>query len=76
VFKRKGKFKLKETYWYEMYTDYSGPFSPQKEEGIKKVKWKNFEQSQKALQDSYENIKLLFPREYLTTHPNDRVSQV
>jgi 8-oxo-dGTP pyrophosphatase MutT (NUDIX family) len=76
VFKRNGKFKLKATYWYEMYTDYSGDLKPQKSEGIKKVKWKNFEKSQKALRNSYENIKLLFPKEYLTTHPNDRISQV
>ncbi len=76
VFKRNDKFKLKITYWYEMYTDYRGELVPQLEEGIKKAKWKNFEKSQKALQESYENVKLLFPKEYLTTHPNDRVSQV
>jgi len=74
VFKRNDKFKLKITYWYEMYTDYKGELTPQLEEGIKKAKWKNFEKSQKALQDSYENVKLLFPKEYLTTHPNDRIS--
>lgn len=76
VFTRNKKFRLKITYWYEMYSDYDGPLIPQPEEGIKKVRWKNFEKSQKALQDSYENIKLLFPEEYLTTHPNDRVSEV
>lgn len=74
VFKRNGKFKLKVTYWYEMFTHFDGPLIPQKNEGIKKVKWKNFEKSQKALRGSYENVKLLFPKEYLTTHPNDRVS--
>lgn len=76
VFKRNDKFKLKITYWFEMYSDYSGPLVPEPSEGIKKVKWKNFEQSQKALQDSYENIKLLFPKEYLISHPYDRISQV
>ena len=76
IFQRNGKFKLKITYWYEMYTEFKGDFKPQKEEGIKKVRWKNFEKSQKALTDSYENIKLLFPKEYLTTHPNDRVPEV
>lgn len=73
VFKRNGEFKLKITYWYEMYSDYVGALSPQAVEGIKKAKWKNFEKSQKALRDSYENIKLLFPKEYLTTHPKDRI---
>ena len=73
VFKRNGEFKLKITHLYEMYTDYDGHLTPQLEEGIKKAKWKNFEKSQKALRDSYENIKLLFPKEYLTTHPKDRI---
>lgn len=76
VFKRNDKFKLKVTYWYQMHTDYEGPLQPEEGEGIKKVRWKNFEQTQKALMDSYENIKLLFPIEYLTTHPNDRVPKV
>lgn len=74
VFKRNGKFKLKITYWYEMYTDFDEELIPEAKEGIKKAKWKNFAQSQKALTESYENIKLLFPKEYLTTHPNDRIS--
>ncbi|MBX2827143.1 MAG: NUDIX hydrolase [Flavobacteriaceae bacterium] len=76
VFKRNGEFRLKATYWYEMYTEFDGELKPQKNEGITKVKWKNFGKTQKALQNSYENIKLLFPEEYLTTHPNDRVPQV
>jgi 8-oxo-dGTP pyrophosphatase MutT (NUDIX family) len=76
VFKRNDTFKLKVTYWYEMYTEYDGALVPQESEDIKKVKWKNFGKSQKALLDSYENIKLLFPKEYLTTHPNDRIPEV
>jgi len=76
VFKRNDTFKLKITYWYEMYTEYKEELVPQLEEDIQKVKWKNFEKSQKALQGSYENVKLLFPKEYLTTHPNDRVAKV
>ncbi len=76
IFKRNGKYKLKITYWFEMFTPYKGKLTPQTNEDIEKVKWKNFEKSQKALQKSYENIKLLFPKEYLTTHPNDRVSKV
>ena len=76
IFKRNGKYKLKITCWFEMFTSYKGKLTPQANEDIEKVKWKNFEKSQKALQKSYENIKLLFPKEYLTTHPNDRVSKV
>lgn len=66
IFTRNDKFKLKVTYWYEMFTDYDGPLLPQADEGIKKVKWKDFEKSKNALQDSYENIKLLFPDKYLS----------
>jgi 8-oxo-dGTP pyrophosphatase MutT (NUDIX family) len=67
IFTRNDKFKLKVTYWYEMFTDYDGPLLPQADEGIKKVKWKDFEKSKNALQDSYENIKLLFPEKYLSS---------
>ncbi|MFT6416429.1 MAG: 8-oxo-dGTP pyrophosphatase MutT (NUDIX family) [Gammaproteobacteria bacterium] len=74
VFRRNGKLKLKETYWYEMHTSYDGELIPQEQEGIKKVKWKSFQKAQKALEKSYANIKLLFPKEYLTKHPNDRVA--
>ncbi len=76
IFKRNNTYKLKITYWFEMVTSYKGTLIPQKSEDIEKVKWKNFEKSQKALQKSYENIKLLFPKEYLTTHPNDRIPKV
>ena len=65
VFKRNGKYKLKVTYWYGMTTDYQGPLTPQKKEGIKKAKWKNLVKSRKALENSYENIKLVFPEHYL-----------
>lgn len=73
IINRNNKYKLKETHWFEMKTDSTGELSPQTSEGIKKAKWKNFEQSQKALLKSYANIKLLFPKEYLVQHPNDRV---
>lgn len=74
VFKRNNKYKLKETHWFKMYTEFEGELVPQPNEGITKVRWKNFEKAQKALQDSYENVKLIFPKEYLIKHPNDRVA--
>ncbi len=64
VFQRKGKYRLKVTYWYEMTTDYDGELVPEVKEGIEKAKWKDEEKSRKALRKSYANIKLLFP-EYL-----------
>lgn len=75
VFKRNKKWKLKLTYWYKMHSDYQGEFTPQIEEGIKKVKWKNFQKSQRALSNTYENVKLLFPKEYLLLHPIDKMKK-
>ncbi|AVR44026.1 NUDIX hydrolase [Christiangramia fulva] len=74
VFKRKGKFRLKETYWYEMYSEYDGELIPEESEGIKKVKWKDFKKTRKALLKSYANIKMLFPEEYLTGEAKDWVA--
>tara|TARA_R110000850_G_scaffold203228_1_gene329441 strand:- start:51276 stop:51881 length:606 start_codon:yes stop_codon:yes gene_type:complete len=62
-FKRNGKMKLKETYWFEMKTTYSGKLSPEVNEGIKKVVWKNPKKTTKALLKSYANIRELFYQE-------------
>ena len=43
-----------------MYTDFVGTLIPQTEEGIEKVAFKNKNKTKVALQNSYENIKLLF----------------
>ncbi|CAL67645.1 NUDIX hydrolase [Christiangramia forsetii] len=74
VFKRKGKLRLKETYWYEMHTEYDGELVPEVKEGIKKAKWKNFKKSQKALKKSYANIKMLFPEKFLAGKSEDWVA--
>lgn len=65
IFKRGGKYQLKVTYWYEMTTDYTGPFYPEEKEGITKVRWKSGEKLRKALTKSYANIKLLFDKDDL-----------
>ena len=72
--KRNGKLRLKETYWYEMYTEYEGELVPEAKEGIKKAKWKNFKKSQKALKKSYANIKMLFPEKFLAGKSEDWVA--
>mgnify|MGYP001595702703 CR=1 FL=1 len=59
IFKRNGKHKIKITYWFEMKTDFNGKLYPQEKEGITKVKWLNEKASQKALENSYANIKIL-----------------
>lgn len=60
IFKRNGEYKLKITHWFEMFTDYEGPLHGQIEEGIEKVVWLKPEEIPVALENSYENIKLLF----------------
>lgn len=59
IFKRNGKHKIKVTYWFEMTTNFDGKLYPQEKEGITKVKWLDDKSSQKALENSYANIKLL-----------------
>jgi len=60
VFVRKNKTILKITYWFLMNTTYDGTLSPQIEEGIDQVVFKNEDKVREALTDTYENIKLLF----------------
>lgn len=67
IFKRNGEFRLKETYWFEMKTSYAGKLYPQLNEGIEKAKWKDYQKAKKALGNSYENIKLLFSKDYIET---------
>ncbi|MFN3757483.1 MAG: NUDIX hydrolase [Flavobacterium sp.] len=60
VFKRNGIYKLKITHWFEMKSYHKGPLVVQESEGIEEAVWKSKEQIKDALQNSYENIKLLF----------------
>lgn len=60
IFKRNGEYRLKLTHWYAMKTAYEGELLPQEDEGIMQVEWKNDADAVIALQNSYENIKLLF----------------
>ena len=43
-----------------MQSTFEGPTIPQTKEGIEKAVWLNPEQIKEALNNSYENIKLLF----------------
>jgi ADP-ribose pyrophosphatase YjhB (NUDIX family) len=60
IFKRNNKTILKITYWYLMKTDFEGQLIPQTEEDIEKVVFKNTDETEIALKNTYENIKLLF----------------
>ncbi len=60
IFKKREMPILKITYWYLMHTTYNGKLVPQLEEGIEQAVFKNEEEAQQALTNTYENIKLLF----------------
>ncbi len=60
IFKRSGEYRLKITHWFEMNADFNGTPIGQINEGIEKAVWLNPTQVQEALENSYENIKLLF----------------
>ena len=60
IYKDKGTYTLKEVHWFAMRTEDTGKLKPEKKEGIEKVKWKGPKKIQKALQNSYTNIKILF----------------
>ncbi|NEW79326.1 MAG: NUDIX domain-containing protein [Gelidibacter sp.] len=60
IYKEKGKTILKTTYWFLMSADYTGELTPQLEEGIEQVVFKNEDEVKLALENTYENIKLLF----------------
>ena len=59
IFSRNGKYKLKKTYWYLMYTNYKGPLIPQVEEGILQAVWRTPDQVPEMMKNAYENIKIL-----------------
>lgn len=60
IFKRNGKYRLKEVHWFAMKTTYEGKLKGQASEGIEKVKWKGPNKIKKALTNSYVNIRSLF----------------
>jgi len=59
IFKRNGKHRIKITYWFEMKTSFKGQLFPQEKEGITQVEWLDANASQKALDNSYANIRIL-----------------
>ena len=51
---------LKEVFWFKMNSNYKGNLTPQKEEGITKVKWIEKKKINSLLKQSYPSIKDLF----------------
>ncbi|MDF1518385.1 MAG: NUDIX domain-containing protein [Lutibacter sp.] len=60
IYQEKGNTILKTTYWFLMHTDFVGELTPQSDEGIEQVVFKNEAEVKLALENTYENIKLLF----------------
>jgi len=60
LFTENKKKRLKITHWYKMREEDKSPLIPQTEEGIEKVEWIDVISDQLPLNNSYENIKLLF----------------
>jgi len=61
IIKSNDSYKLKETFWFEMHTPYTGELKPETSEDIDQAVWRDLEGTKSALIDTYENIKLLFP---------------
>ena len=59
VFRNNKKYYLKETTWYLMSSNYEGNLIPQIDEGIKSVKWKNFNQVKKIKEKTFKNISII-----------------
>ena len=60
IFKRNSEYRLKVTYWFEMFSEYEGKFNPQLDEGITDVKWIKKDELEDVKTNSYPNIRLLF----------------
>ena len=58
IFKKGKEFRLKETHWFNMKSDYDGEFNPESSEGITKVVWKT-KKKVKKIKNTFPNIKLL-----------------
>jgi len=64
IFYHNNQNNLKETHWYEMETKSDGVLIPQLEEGITIAMFKNKKETLKALENSYQNIHLVFKKHY------------
>jgi ADP-ribose pyrophosphatase YjhB (NUDIX family) len=60
IFERNDQDTLKITHWYLMKTKYTGKLTPQFEEDITEAIFKNSMGVEKALENTYGNINLLF----------------
>ena len=60
IFRRNSEYRLKVTYWFDMFSDYEGKLFLQLDEGITEVKWVKKADLEEVKINSYPNIRLLF----------------
>ena len=60
TYRYKGKLVLKVSHWFNMKSDCSRELTPQLEEGITQAKWLDEVEVNEALENTWQNIKLLF----------------
>lgn len=60
VFNRKGKYKLKKTFWFEMKTASTSTLTPQLDEGIEQAVWVFEKEIPLKFENAYENIKQVY----------------
>lgn len=60
LFIQQNEYRLKETHWYLMFSNYEGSLTPQLEEGITKAEFKNKKETIEALQNTFANIVMVY----------------
>jgi len=63
---------LKQTYWFEMTSNFNQALIPQLEEGIKKVAWVEINNLDKKLRNSYNSIKDLLKQRNINFFGQER----
>ena len=64
IYKQDQRWYLKETHWYNMYSDATENLSPQQEEDIEVCAWKKPKKLKKLLKNSFSSIQEVFKGEY------------
>ncbi|WP_440122157.1 NUDIX hydrolase [Tenacibaculum sp. Ill] len=60
LFMQQNEYRLKQTHWYLMFSSYEGDLTPQLEEGITKVEFKDEKEREKAFQNTFANIIMVY----------------
>ena len=68
TYAHKEKRILKCNHWYLMKCLDDSEIAPQKEEGIEKVEWMNFDRAEKVLENSYPSLKQVLDKYKLMLH--------